>query len=181
MTVQVGRASSAMGNLRSSVPNVPLGVADGVHGAVEDALGLAQRLLDLTELLEGVDVNLAHRALDLLFGLPKDVLAALARLIEDALLGDDVLGALARPLQDLRRLALRLGDDPLPLLDDAPRLLDLVRDGDAELVHEREEFLFLNHDPAAEGDALADPDQLLEPVDEVEDIHGPVVLRLVVI
>jgi hypothetical protein len=138
----------------------------------------ADGILNELELLDDEDVDLAMRALTVLFGCPQDILAALPGFLDDAMLGNQGIGAIACDLDDPGALILGFADDPLALLDDPLGLLDLIRHGHPELIDKRQELLFLHHHAPAEGNTFADAHQLLEPVDQVEYVCAAVLLYL---
>src|SRR6476661_8129372 len=87
----------------------------------------------------------------------------------------DVLAGLAH---DRDRLLMRLGDNRLALANDPLGLLDLIWNGNPELVDQRQELVLLDHDLAVKRHALAETDQLLEAVEQVEDVDRGVVDRV---
>ena len=76
------------------------------------------------------------------------------------------------------RLALRLGEHLLPLLDDPARLLDLLGDRRAHLVEDVVDLLAVDPHLVGERDGLRVVHEVVELVDENEDVHGLLSLLL---
>lgn len=139
------------------------------HAAPHGVLGDPQPFND-------EDVDLPVRTLALLFCLAKDLLAPLPGLGEDPALGDKSIRPVTGNLDDPGALFLSLADDSLSFLDDPLRLLDLVGNGNTELIHQGEELFLFNHHARAERHTLANADQFFEPVNKVEDVCCAVLL-----
>src|SRR6476646_10594159 len=156
---------------------------DGVAGALEVGYGVldgivyeleafAEGLLDAIELLHGVDIDLAHFAFAAFLGQAQDLFAALLGFVEHAFIGNEIFRAAAGPFDDVRGFLLRLGNDLFAVAHYALGLPYLAGDGDAHLLDELDEIVFLHHHPMTERNPLADPDHIFQLVQEVEDFDG---------
>src|SRR6476620_4570799 len=145
---------------------------------VDQGEPVPHRLLDLVELLERVRVDLAHDAIALVVRVLQDLLTLEARLVQNAFLRDEIFGTLASCIEDASGFLMRLSDDCLALANDPLGLLDLIWNGDPELVDQRQELVLLDHDLAVKRHALAETDQLLEAVEQIEDVDRGVVDRV---
>jgi hypothetical protein len=99
------------------------------------------------------------------------------RRLGDLLVGDQVLLALARLLDDPLGLALGLREHLLALLDDPASLLDLLRDRRAHLVEQIVDLLLVHAHLIGERDLLGVVHQVVKLVDEYENVHGYRVTR----
>ena len=82
-----------------------------------------------------------------------------------------LLLALARLLDDPLGLALGLGEHLLALLDDPPRLLDLLGDRGAHLIEDVVDLLLVHADLIGQRDRLGVMDEIVQFVDEYQNIH----------
>jgi hypothetical protein len=149
-----------------------------LNGVFHDGHATADGVLHELELLNDEDIDFASGALAFLVGSAQHVLAPLASFVHDPVLGDQRICPIARNLNDPGALILGFAYDSFAFLDHSLGLLDLVGHSHPELIDESQELLFFNHYPAAERHAFADTDQLLEPIDQVENIGGSVLLSL---
>jgi len=158
------------------------GVADGVEGLLDGVFhhshAPADGVFDQLHLFDDKHIDFAAGALAFLFSGAKDFLAVLPGFADDAVLGDERVSPLARELDDARGFVLRFADNPLPILDYALRLFDLVGHRHAELIDEGQKLHFLNHHAATEWHSLADANQLFKPIHQVQDVGGSVLLTL---
>src|SRR4051812_17902717 len=95
-----------------------------------------QHIVHADDRLQRKVACLGDHHLLLVVRLADDALRAYLRLLQEAVLARQVLRLLAGKGDNLLRLVLRALDDVLALLQDAARLLDLVRDGGAHLIND---------------------------------------------
>jgi hypothetical protein len=97
------------------------------HGVFHDGHAAADGCLDPLELLVEEDVHFAAGTLALFVGGAEDLFALDAGILNDAVLGDEGVGAVAGDLYNPDGFVLGFADDALALTDHALGLLDLVR------------------------------------------------------
>src|SRR5260370_9343837 len=128
--------------------------------------------LQLLQLLEGIALRLA----DDLVGLRLRVLDHLRpmplRAPQDLMLGRSLLSALVGSRHDARGLCMRLGDDPLLLGHGPVRLLDLVRQVEAQLVYQLHDLVFVDHYLRRQRNVTGVLDQVLEAVKQLVDLYA---------
>src|SRR5262249_10515869 len=100
-----------------------------------------------------------------------DVLRGALRLAGDLLLGDELLLALARLLDDPLGLALGLGEHLLTLLDDPARLLDLLGDRRAHLIQDVVDLLLVDGHGVGQRHLVGVVDEFGKLADQDEDAH----------
>src|SRR5262249_59483702 len=83
-------------------------------------------------------------------------------------------GLRARWVEAALAFALRLGELPLPLLDDPAGLLDLLRDRRPHLVEDVVDLLAVDPDLVGQRNRLRVVHEVVELVDENEYVHGAV-------
>ena len=139
------------------------------------ALDRAQELVEV-DLERGQDpvgpvLHLEARLAGLPPGVVDDLLRLPLRELDDLRLGGLARSLLARLAEDPVALPLRLGEHLLPLLDDPPGLLDLLRDGRAHLVEDVVDLLAVDAHLVREGHGLRVVHEVVELVDQYENVH----------
>src|SRR4051812_46053887 len=127
-----------------------------------------ERVEDLVGVVLGAQPDLALTSA----GVLDDVLGGPLGLLGHLFLADELLGALARLLDDPLSLALGFGEHLLTLLDDPARLLDLLRDRRAHLIEDVVDLLLVHTHLVRQRDLLGVVNEVVELVDEYEDVHG---------
>src|SRR5204862_4280873 len=139
------------------------------------ALDRAQELVevDLERRQDAVGpvLHLEPRLARLVPGLVDDLLCLALGELDDLRLRCLANSLLARLAEDPVALPLRLGEHLLPLLDDPPGLLDLLRDRRAHLVEDVVDLLAVDANLVGQGHSLRVVHEVVELVDEYEDVH----------
>src|SRR5581483_7220239 len=165
-----GRAS-AFGRLLGGFLAVGGAGLERLHPAPHRGQGAAEVRLQLLELLERVRLSLADYLVRLRLRVLHDLGAVALGAPEDLVLRHRLLRALVGARHDPRGLGVRLGDDSLLLGDRPVRLLDLVRQVEANLVDQLHQLVLVEHDLRGERNVPRVLDEVLESVQELVDLY----------
>ena len=170
------RCSGCASRLRAALPPPPArepraAATDGGEELLQVDL---ERREDLVGVVLGAEADLALGVA----GVLDDLLGPALGLLVDLLVGDQARLLLARLLDDPLGLPLRLGEHLLALLDDPPRLLDLLGDRRPHLIEQVVDLLAVDPDLIGQRHGARVVHEVVELVYEDQYVHyGSLKLR----
>src|SRR5690242_11242386 len=154
---------------------VLLAAGEAVAAALDGGEELLQvhfkRVEDLVGVVLGAEADFALAGT----GVLDDLVGGALGLLGDLLVGDQAGLLLAGLADNPLRLAFGLGKHLLALLDDPPRLLDLLRDRRPHLVEEVVDLLAIDAHLIRQGDGTGVVDDIVQLVYENQNVHLQVV------
>ena len=146
-------------------------VAAALHGGEELLQVHFEGVEDLVGVVLGAEADFALAGA----GVLDDLVGGALGLLGDLLVGDQAGLLLAGLADDPLGLAFGLGQHLLALLDDPPRLLDLLGDRGAHLVEEVVDLLAVHAHLVRQRDRPGVVNNVIELVDEDQNVHWQVV------